>query len=219
MSPAAGTVRRAALFVGFCLLVVVARVGFSASSELQRARSLEADSQWHRAAAAYGAAIRMYLPGIPTGRHASERLLALTDRARSAGDRDEARFCLEELRSGWLAVRSTYQPGQRWVTEAESQLAELMLSDERGNWPPRDRSPEERRAIVERTLAERGDPALGWVLLMGLGYLAWIGGAGLAIWQGLPSRPDEPVRWKIVGRWAAASAGGYLLWLLAVANA
>lgn len=217
MSP--GAVRRAALFVGFCLLVVIGRVGFSASAELQRARGLEAEQRWHRAAAAYGAAVRMYLPGLPVGGHASERLVALADRAEEAGDPDEARFCLEELRSGWLAVRSTYQPGQRWVTLAEDRLAALMLADERGNWPPRDLPPDERAAIVHRTLAERGDPALGWVLLMGVGYIAWVGGAGLAIWQGLPSRAEEPVRWKIVGRWAAASLAGYLLWLLAVANA
>lgn len=207
------------MFLAFCTLVVCARVVFSASSELRSARLLEGEGRWHEAAAGYGAAIRMYLPGLGTGPAASERLLALSDRAMTSGDADEARFCLEELRSGWLAVRSTWQPGQRFVTTAEERLASLMLEDPRGNWPDRALPPSERAAIVQGVLAERGDPAVGWVLLMGIGYLVWLGATALAIWQGVPTRPDHPVRWKIVGQWASAAVGGYLLWLLAVANA
>ena len=214
-----GTARRIALFIAFCLLVVCGRVAFSASAQLDRAKRLEAESQWHEAAAAYGGAIRMYLPGLSVGNIASERLVGLADRALAGADRDEERYCLEELRSGWLAVRSTYQPGQRWVTLAEERLATVMLADPRGNWPERSLPPDERAKIVAATLAERGDPDLGWVLLMGLGYIVWIGGAGMAIWKGVPSRPDVHTRWKVVGRWATAALAGYLVWLLAVANA
>ena len=216
---AAGTGRRLGLFFAFCALVVCARVVASGTHELQAARTLEAEQRWHTAAAGYGSAIRMYLPGAPWGNQASERLLALADRAAGAGDVDEARFCLEELRSGWLAVRSLWQPGQEFVDEAEERLADLILEDPRGDWPPRTLPPDRRRAVVVSVLAERGDPATGWVLLMGLGYLLWIGGAGAALWRGIPSQPDRPVRWKILARWATTSLAGYLLWLLALANA
>jgi hypothetical protein len=215
----ATTARSLGLFLAFCALVVCARVIASGSYELRTARSLEAEQRWHAAAAGYGSTIRMYLPGSPLGAAASDRLLLLADRARAHGEPDEERFCLEELRSGWLSVRSLWQPGQRFVTEAEARLAAGILADPRGNWPPRTLDADARAAEVARVLAVRGDPAAGWVVLMGLGYLLWIGGAGLALWRGLPAQTDAPVRWKILGRWAAASAAGYLLWLLAVAKA
>ena len=218
-SGATGTGRRLGLFLAFCALIVCGRVVYSAGYEFRQARDLEAEQRWHEAASSYGAAIRMYLPGLPVGAMASERLLALADRAADAGERDEARFCLEELRSGWLSVRSLWQPGQTFVTEGERRLATLILEDDRGNWPDKGLSETDRRAIVDEVLAKRGDPKMLWVLLMSLGYFVWLGGASMAIWRGIPDQPDSPVRWKIVGRWATTSVAGYLLWLLALANA
>lgn len=211
-----GTLRRIALFLGFCALVVVARVVGSATADLRDARALEARQEWTEAASRYGDAIRMYLPGLPVGAKASEALLGLAERARSAGDRDQERFVLEELRSAWLATRSTWQPGRRWVDAAEERLATLMLEDPRGNWPDRSLPAAERAAVVQETLAARDDPAVLWVLLMGVGYLTWLGGAALALWRGLPSRDDEPVRWGVLARHAAVSVAGYGLWLFAL---
>jgi hypothetical protein len=216
---ATSTRRRIGLFLAFCTLIVCGRVIYSSGYEFRQARGLEAEQRWHEAASGYGAAIRMYLPGLPVGARASDRLLVLADRATAAGEPDEARFCLEELRSGWLAVRSLWQPGQSFVTEGERRLAALILEDERGNWPDKSLSDVERKAIVNGVLAERGDPKTVWVLLMGLGYLLWLGGATMAIWRGIPGQPDSPVHWKIVGQWATTSVAGYLLWLLALANA
>jgi len=209
-------VRRTALFVAFCTLVVCARVIGSASFELKTARALEAEQRWHQAAAGYGAAIRMYLPGLPVGAAASERLLALADRAEASGDPAEVRFCLEELRSGWLAVRSLYQPGQSWVADAEARLAALMLEDPRARWPDRSLTPAQRAQIVHATLDERGDPSAAWVVVMGLGYLLWLASAAMALWTGIPAGPDAPMRWKRLGQWAGASVGGYLVWLIAL---
>ena len=211
--------RRAALFGAFCALVVCARVIGSGTVALRSAEAHVSAGEHHAAAIAYGSAIRMYLPGSPIGRHASEGLLALADRARSAGEADEHRFCLEELRSGWLAVRSTWQPGASWIAEAERQLVPAMVGDGRAAWPDPALSPADREAEVRAVLASRDDPALGWVLAMAVGYLLWLGGATLAIWRGIPAADGQPTRWKTVFTFGAVSAGGYLLWLLALARA
>lgn len=213
------TLRRAGLFVAFCVLVVVARVIGSGSVALNQARAHEAADEHHAAAIAYGSAIRMYLPLSPIGHRASERLIVLAERAGGAGETDEQRFCLEELRSGWLAVRSTWQPGQRWIDDAEARLVPLMAADRRSSWPDPDASDAARQDEVRAVLAAREDPAVGWVLVMGLGYLLWLGGAGLAIARGVPATGDAPVRWKTLFSFAAVSAVGYVLWLLALARA
>jgi hypothetical protein len=213
------TSRRAGLFVAFCILVVIGRVVGSGTSELRAAARYEAAGQHHEAAISYGNAIRMYLPASPIGARASERLLALAERASSAQQPDESRFCLEELRSGWLAVRSLWQPGASWIAEAEQRLVPLMTGDGRSAWPDPALSAVEREAVVRDVLASRDDPRLTWVVLMGVGYLLWLGGACLAIWRGIPAAEAAPVRWKTVFSFAGLSACGYVLWLLALARA
>ena len=214
-----GPWRRAALFVAFCALVVAARVVGSGTVALRDARAHEAAAEHHAAAIAYGSAIRMYLPGLPIGHRASEGLVGLADRAAAAGEQDEHRFCLEELRSGWLAVRSTWQPGRRWIDLAEERLVPIMAGDGRSSWPDPALSPTEQEAVVRAVLASRDDPALGWVLLMGLGYVTWLAGASLAIWRGLPADEDSAVHWRAVLTFSAVSVSGYALWLLALARA
>ncbi|MBN93802.1 MAG: hypothetical protein CL928_06965, partial [Deltaproteobacteria bacterium] len=127
--------------------------------------------------------------------------------------------CYEELRSSLLAVRSTYQPGQKFIDEAEEHLTTLMLNDSRGNWPDRALPDDERRARIEAVLAQREDPALLWVFVMGLGYFLWLGGAGLAIWRGLPAEDDGEILWAVVLRFGGVSLLGYGVWALGVALA
>ena len=210
------TGRLALLCLGFCSLVVFARVGFTSLSEYREGLALESEQRWHEAAVRHGRAIHMYLPFSPLPGKAGDRLLALADAARLRGEPREARFCYEELRSGFLSIRSFYQPGGSYITAAEDGLVPLMLADERGNWPDRALSPTDREGVLREKLAESEDPALLWVLVLGLGYLLWLGAAGTGIWKALPVAAEEPIRWALLGRFAGISLLGYGLWLLGV---
>lgn len=208
--------RLAAIALAFCLLTVLGRVGWTGWGEYSDALDFEAEERWHEAAVRHGRAIHMYLPGSPLPGKAGDRLLALAEAATARGESREARFCYEELRSGFLSVRSFYQPGAAYIIAAEDGLVPLMLNDKRGNWPDKELSPAQRTAEIRSVLAQREDPALLWVLLMGLGYFTWLGAAGLGIWRGLPVDADAPIDWPKLGRYAGLSGAGYLLWLLAV---
>jgi hypothetical protein len=199
-----------------CLLVVVGRVGWTGWSEYSEGLELESQELWHEAAVRHGRAIHMYLPGSPLAAKAGDRLLALAQAAEDRGEPREARFCYEELRSGFLSIRSFYQPGASYVRAAEDGLTPLMLQDPRGNWPARDKTTQQREAEIRTVFAEREDPQLFWVLLMGLGYFLWLGAAARAIWRGLPISDEAAVDWSSLKRWSAASALGYLTWLLAI---
>ena len=213
------SVRSIACLVAFCLLVVVARVGASGVGEYRRAQGFEETGELHEAAVHYGRAIHMYLPLSPLSGKAATRLIALAEAAERAGQVDEARFCYEEVRSGFLAVRSFYQPGDAFIERAETALTGIMLSDSRANWPDRTLPSPSREAIIRDVLQEREDPSLPWVVVMGFGYLLWLGAAAAAIWRGLPMEGDAPIHWKQVRRFGAFSAVGYVLWILGVALA
>jgi len=210
------TQRLAAIAVLFCVLVVCGRVVWTGWAEYSEGLAFEAEERWHEAAVRHGRAIHMYLPGSPLPSKAGDRLLTLAKAAAARGNSLEARFCYEELRSGFLSVRSFYQPGRSYIHAAEEGLLPLMLADERGNWPSRELSPEAREQAVRAVFAQREDPSLLWVLLMGLGYFVWLGAAGLGIWRGLPASDNTPIDWSTLGRYAGVSLAGYLLWLLAV---
>ncbi len=216
MSGRLSTGRLAVLCLAFCSLVVFARVGFTSLTEYREGLALESEQRWHEAAVRHGRAIHMYLPLSPLPAKAGDRLLDLAEAATARGEPTEARFCYEELRSGFLSIRSFYQPGKGYIAAAEDGLVPLVLADERGNWPDRSLRPADREGVVRDKLAEREDPALLWVLVMGLGYLVWLGAAGAGIWKALPVAAEEPVRWAILGRFAGLSLVGYGLWLLGV---
>jgi hypothetical protein len=207
--------RRLLIGIGLCLLVVVLRVSFSAMSESRQGAAFEGDGNIHEACVHYGRSIHMYLPLSPVPRRSGARMLALADQASPR----IARFCLEELRSGLLSIRSTWQPHRDLVQQAEDRLVPLMLQDERGVWPDRDLPADEREAVARAALAEREDPALPWVLAMGVGWFVWLGGAAFAIVQGVPPTAAAPIRWGFVVRWGVISAAGYALWLAGVAFA
>lgn len=207
--------RRIGIALAICAVVVLIRVSGSAMAESRRGAAFEADGNVHEACVHYGRSIHMYLPLSPVPKRSGARLLALAD----ASEPRIARFCLEELRSGLLSIRSAWQPHKDLVEEAEDRLVPLMLEDPRGAWPDPALPASEREAVARAALAAREDPAVRWVLIMGLGWFAWLGGAVMGITQGVPTAAAAPIKWGMVIRWGVISAVGYALWLAGVAFA
>lgn len=204
------------LALGICAAVLFVKVAWTGQSEFSEGQALEAAGAEHEAVIRYGRTIHMYLPGSPLPSRAAERIVVLAKAAEERGAAREARFAWEELRSGFLSVRSFYQPGGRYITEAEQALTRLMLADAEANWPPRSLSAAAREAQVRAVLDAREDPSLPWVFVMGIGLAVWLGAAGWGIWTGLPEDETVPANWPQIRRCAALSGAGYLLWLLAV---
>lgn len=211
--------RQIGAWICFCALIVAARVTATGVSELAEAREREARGEEHEAAVHYGRALRMYLPGSPVPQKAAERLLALAQAAKQQGRTIDARYCFEELRSGLLATRSFYQPGRTFIEIAQEELLALILEAPDGTWPDPAKPASEREAVVRSSLEAREDPSLPWVLVMGGGWVLWLGAAVRAIFAGLPSAEDAPIHWSVLRKWALISAGGYALWVLGVAMA
>jgi len=211
--------RRLLALAAFCAIVVVGRVAFDASRNFQDGFRFEAAGEYHEAAVRYGRAIHAYLPLLPVPHRASERLVELAEEAERRGDPAEARFCWEELRSGWLAVRSAWQPGGRWIERADDGIAAILLADPAAAWPDPSLAAPQREATVRAALDAREDPKTSWVLVMGLGWALWLGAAVAAVARGIPADDDAPLRWPEIRRWALISVAGYAVWLLGLALA
>ena len=208
--------RRLVVVALLAAAAVIGKVAWTGWSQWEAGIEAEGRADHHEAALRYGRVLHMYLPGSPLADRASQRLLDLAD---AATDRDQQRYCLEELRSGWLSVRGLWQPGQPWIDAAEFRLTGILTEDPRGNWPDRALPHEGRRAVVAAVLTERDDPILGWVLVMEAGFILWMAATARGFWLALPEEQGQPIAWGRLGRHLSVAALGYGLWLLGVARA
>ena len=116
-----------------------------------------------------------YAPGAPHLRAAYERLRAVAAGAEAAGDRDTARFAWNAIRSAVLETRHVSVPFPEELAAANRALARLEVRDD---VPLSRRERLMQIKVAERDLAEAAGTRAGWVLLLGLGFVATV--AGLA---------------------------------------
>lgn len=156
---------RSLAILGVLLAVLAVRVVTGSRAELARGQSFEIAGNVDGAMLAYRRAVRLYAPGNPYGPRALERLFGIARRAEAEGDTARALAAYRSIRGGILAARSVYVPHAAPLARAEARIAALSSPSERG-----------RRATLE-ALSDPQGPALGWTLLLLLGWLSWTGAA------------------------------------------
>lgn len=203
-------IRTLAICLAAILAVLMLRALWGGRVECARAaEELQADRPY-QAVLHYERAIRWYLPGSPYVRRAADRLWAMGEAAEEAGDPELALFAFRGLRGAAYATRSFYQPLGGRIGEAEERIAALMVADTSARWPDPALAEAERRAEVLRNLQQHTDPATGWVIVLELGFVAWLGGAGVMAWRlGRKGNRRRTTLWL-----SAAVIGGYALWII-----
>lgn len=207
--------RTAGPWLCVAVVVVLLRILFGGWSECRRGADELAGDRPYQAAIHYERAIRWYVPGSPYVGRAADALWDLGQASEDAGDADLALFAYRGLRSGAYATRSFYQPLPRRIAAADEHIAELMIEVPAAAWPDPDLPADERRDIVLENLRQHTDPATGWVVLLELGFLAWLA-SGAALAWGIGRGERRRARtWILVG----AAAAGYVLWIVGMALA
>lgn len=202
--------RTLALGLTVCLLVLLLRVLFGSWIECRRASAEMEAARPYQAVLHYERAIRWYLPGNPYVGRAAEKLWQLGEASRDAGDPELALFAFRGLRASAYATRSFYQPLPRRIEAAEAQIAELMVADTTAAWPDKELAPEERHRIVLENLQRNDDPSTPWVIVLELGFMAWLVGGFVLAWRLGLRQKKARTTWILVG----SSVSGYLLWIL-----
>ena len=156
------------------LLVAVVRVWTGARDELAAGADAEARGDPATAAVHYRRAVSWYLPGLPVGDTALDKLEQIALRAEQTGDFDLALLAWRSARAGILSARSFYTPHARRLVTAEDKIAFFMAAQD----PPpvdigkgQDQVRREHRAL----LAQHGRPNPGWALLALAGLALWVG--------------------------------------------
>jgi hypothetical protein len=202
--------RRLALLLAIAVVALLLRVLWGGRAECGRAADEIESGRPYQAVLHYERAVRWYLPGSPYSTRAVNALWALGQDAEDAGEPELALFAFRGLRASAHATRSFYQPYPRRIDAAEERIAALMTADPVAAWPDRALSTEQRRAIVLDNLRDHQDPATGWVIVLELGFLAWLGGGAALAWRiGRPGRRRRTT-WILIG----TVCSGYVLWIL-----
>ena len=189
----ARTTARVVGFVGVVLLVLSARVLVGASGELKEGELLESRGEIDIAAVHYRRAAAWYLPINPYADEALRRLVDLAETAEQQDDLDRVLLAWRSVRAAILSTRSFYTPNAGLLDIANERIADAMASLDP---PPIDRG-KGREQVRSEHLALLRDverPAVGWTIVLLLGFIGWTTGA----WMFLLRAIDEEDR--LIGR-------------------
>jgi hypothetical protein len=196
-------------------VALMLRVLWGGWSECQTAAHELAAARPYQAVIHYERAVRWYLPGSPYVDRAADALQDVAESAETAGDRELALFAWRGLRSAAYATRSFYQPLSRHIAHSEARIAELMAADPAATWPDRSLDPGERTRRIAENLQQHTDPATAWVVVLELGFVAWLVSGGALAWRLGRAGRRRRTTWILIG----TTATGYGLWILGMALA
>jgi len=213
--------QRAALLVAAAAILVLAallvRVVLASRSAYETGRALEAAGSLELAELSYREAITWHYPGNPHAARAVERMWALADAAEAENDPVGARVIVGDLRSALASIRSVYQPQAEALAACNERLAWLLaVTDERvrgGTLSPEAVLPQYQAAVLRDHA-----PAVGWSIVLGVGFLLWMGLALMGIVRLVPA-VEGPLAWRSAAPWLVSSCTALGLWLTGAALA
>jgi len=199
--------------------LLAATVSLEAWRAAGQGEAAEAAGDLRDAVRHYERTLRWYSPWSPSVRRAVERLWAIGEEARRAGDSGLAAEAYGSLRSGCLAAKSFYLPFAGKVAQCEARLGvsispALNAGGEGVEMDlPKEEVGEESRSGLARPAAPREGPAF----LACLGLAGWIGCAVGFIWRSFYGR--DGFFWRPALRWGMMAIAFYAAWIVGLARA
>ena len=120
------TIARSAMLVLLVLLLIVVKVTYQAHSHYRAACEAIAKGDREEALWHLQWALRNYVPGLPTNRHAIEQIEQLALKWTEDGETEQGIKALKTLRATLYAIRSVYQPFPDTLRRTEDALNSSM---------------------------------------------------------------------------------------------
>lgn len=179
-------VRRILLFAA-CLATLAACAG---RVLVEGRASLEASIEHRetdpRASVAHARrAASWYLPFAPHVDEAYRELRSLATSAEREGDRETAFLAWRAIRSASMSTRWIVEPRLRERREADAAIARLASEAALVSTMPNAPSPRDLERLHASALAREEAPNVGWVLVLLLGLVGWLGGMVWLVRAGL----------------------------------
>lgn len=195
---------------------IIARVVYSAHSELGAARAAADAGDVDGAIAHYRRAARYYAPASPYHVAALDQLEHVGRAAEAAGDTARALAAYRSIRGSILAARSFYVPEPARLEAADQQIAKLMSEQPA---PGMDAGKTRTQLYTEHLalLEASADPSLAWTVVLLAGFIAF-GGAAFAFSARAIDEHDRLIPAAAV-RWGAVIVVGFGLFALGLSLA
>jgi hypothetical protein len=191
-----------ALAIGALVLgPIVARVLYSAHTELGAGRRAADAGDVDGAIAHYRRAARYYAPASPYHVVALDQLEQLGRAAEAAGDSARALAAYRSIRGSILAARSFYVPESARLDAADQRIAKLMSQQPA---PGIDAGKTRTQLYAEHLalLKASSDPSLAWTVVLLAGFIAFAGAAFAFSARAIDEHdrliPAAAVRWGAV---------------------
>ncbi len=159
-------------------------------------------------------AMRWYAPGADHCVEAAEGLEALAREAEASGRPEEALAAWRRLRGAIRATRHLWTPFADRAAAVDERIAELMAHQQLVEASATLRGRDRARLVADHKalLAQDPTPATGWILLITLSFLGWVGSAFVLTRRGFDAAltlQSGPFL-----RWSATTLGFFALWLV-----
>ncbi len=206
--------------LGLFILVVAARVVWSARSELLKAKHQLEQGRTDRAILHFRRAAHWYAPGNPYSRAALEQLWTIGKEAEGRGQRQRALLAYRAIRSSILAARSFYTPHKVWLARANERIAVLMARQriaQEGSAKKSAANYDHLKGKYLHLLERSSLPSVFWSLVALLGLALWIGSGFAFAYRAIDAEDRLQTRPAIF--WGCAILLGLAVWLAGLALA
>jgi hypothetical protein len=202
----------------FCAIAVVVclRVVIDSRAELRAGETALAAGRDDQGVRKLRRAAHLYLPLNPYTHNAYDALEAYARNAESRGQNERALSAWRAVRSSALATRWILSPYRDRLERSNRRIARLMSL-----LPPppvdRETTPTQREERHLALLQEDHAPDPTWVVILGIGFVLWMGAVAWAALRGWDDE-DKP-QWEVLRTAGAVTAAGLLLFFIALARA
>jgi tetratricopeptide (TPR) repeat protein len=199
------------------LFMIFLKVYYNSKTEFEKAEAINRKNDYKTAVLHYERAIHWYTPYNKYVSISARRLWEIGNLAEDKGDVSLALKAYRSLRSSFYSVRSVYTPGKEWIIRCDDKIAILVAQNE--IFPPkyREKSFEEKKRMVTKTLKKNLAPDVFWSIFLEVGFIGWIGCAIGFIFRVFTGEKGFDVRRALL--WGGLIIIFYALWIVGMMRA
>ena len=161
----------ATILIVIFLIMVWARAFYGSMQAYQKGELYLKEGQYIKAITFFDRSMHWYAPLNPYVRKSAQHLWKISKTSRKNGDIRLSLIAVRTIKRGYLAARSFYSPGRKWIEKCDLRIQELLMIEE-GR-----KSSEKEGGLADSMFKETEvkAPHVMWSIVLLIGLLGWIG--------------------------------------------
>lgn len=206
----------AALLI-FTLMAVWGRAYIGSMRDFSKGESFFIEKEYVKAITFFDRAMHWYAPLNPYVERSAEYLMEISNEAEKINDTMISLIALETIRNSFYGTRSFYNTGVGWIDKSNKKIAYIVGNLDENKLISDCTSGIGHHLYLIRT--KYNDPVIFWTVILGLGFLGWIG--SVIGWTHFCLGKDIKPRKILYSNWFWISLAfiNYGFWLLGIVRA